>query len=94
MADTPGYSSFNYCDGQCSYDNYVFVPARHFPNSGANPDIVYLSGDNRYAENDWGPMSPRANTPGNIPDNGRDNGRGVALSTNGGAAPARSTSPT
>ena len=53
--DTPGYSSYNYCDGQCSYDNYVFVPARHFPGSGANPDIVYLSGDNRYAENDWGP---------------------------------------
>lgn len=83
VQDTPGYSSFNYC-GQCSYDNYVFVPARHFPNSGANPDIVYLSGDNRYAENDWGPLSPRANTPYNITQNGRDNARAVGLSTNAG----------
>ena len=83
VQDTPGYSSFNYC-GQCSYDNYVFVPARHFPNSGANPDIVYLSGDNRYAENDWGPLSPRANTPGNVTGNGRDNARAVGLSQNAG----------
>ncbi len=87
VADTPGFTSFGYCDGQCSYDNYVFVPARHFPNSGASPDVVYISGANRYGENDWGPASPRANTPGNIPGNGRDNARGVALTTNGGAAP-------
>ena len=84
--DTPGYSSFNYC-GQCSYDNYVFAPARHFPNSGASPDVVYLSGDNRYAENDWGPLSPRANIPNNVPANGRDSGRAVGLTTNGGAPP-------
>jgi hypothetical protein len=42
--NTPGYSSFGYCDGQCSYDNYVYVPP------GAGPDVVYLSGDNEYGE--------------------------------------------
>ena len=85
VPDTPGYTSFGYCDGQCSYDNYVFAPAHHFPNSGASADTVYLSGANRYGENDWGPNSPRASF-GN-PANGRDNARGVALTINGGAAP-------
>src|SRR6185295_7552950 len=51
--DTPGYSSFGYCDGQCSYDNYVYVPANNGA-SGANPDIVYLSGVNQYNENNTG----------------------------------------
>jgi hypothetical protein len=45
--DTPGYSSFGYCDPQCSYDNYVYVPP------GADADTVYLSGDNEYSENDF-----------------------------------------
>jgi hypothetical protein len=49
--DTPGYSSFGYCDGQCSYDNYVYVPPA---SSGANPDTVYLSGCNQYGENNTG----------------------------------------
>jgi hypothetical protein len=44
--NTPGYSSFGYCDPQCTYDNYVHVPP------GAGPDTVYLSGDNEYSEND------------------------------------------
>ena len=48
VPDTPGYSSFGYCDGQCSYDNYVYVPP------GADADTVYLSGDNEYNENNWG----------------------------------------
>jgi hypothetical protein len=82
VVDTPGFSSSAYCHGQCWYDNYVFAPAAHFPNSGANPDIVYLSGDNAYNENNWGPNSPRANQ-GN-PTLGRDNARGVALSINAG----------
>jgi hypothetical protein len=47
-ADTPGYSSYGYCDPQCSYDNYVYVPP------GAGPDTVYLSGDNEYTENNFG----------------------------------------
>jgi hypothetical protein len=42
-----GYSSFGYCDGQCSYDNYVYVPP------GAGPDTVYLLGDNEYSENNY-----------------------------------------
>jgi hypothetical protein len=69
--DTPGYSSYGYCDGQCSYDNYVYAPAAHFPDSGANPDVVYLSGVNQYNENNRG--------------TGRSNGRAVLLSTDAGA---------
>jgi hypothetical protein len=82
VIDTPGYSSFGYCDGQCVYDNYVFAPAAHFPNAGADADTVYLSGDNEYSENNWGPLSPRC-CPEN-PAFGRSNGRGVTLSTNAG----------
>ncbi len=44
VANAAGFSSFGYCDGQCSYDNYVYVPP------GAGPDTVYLSGANRYGE--------------------------------------------
>ena len=32
---TSGTSS-GYCDTQCSYDNYVYIPAAHFPQSGAS----------------------------------------------------------
>jgi len=85
VQDTPAYSSFGYCDGQCSYDNYVFAPATHAPNSGADHDTVYLSGDNEYNENNWGPLSPYC-CPEN-PATGRSNGRSVLLTTNGGAAP-------
>jgi hypothetical protein len=46
-ANPEGYSSFGYCDGQCSYDNYVHVPP------GAGPDTVYLLGDNEYNENNF-----------------------------------------
>lgn len=72
VQNTPGYSSFGYCDGQCSYDNYVYAPAAHAPNSGASPDVVYLLGDNEYAENDH--------------ITGRSNGRGVVVSTNAGVS--------
>jgi len=68
VPDTPGYSSFGYCDPQCSYDNYVYVPP------GASADTVYLSGDNEYDENNFGPGPP-----------GRSNGRAVLLSTDAGA---------
>jgi hypothetical protein len=93
VEDTPGYSSFGYCDGQCTYDNYVFAPAGHFPKSGADADDVYLLGDNQYNENNWGPLSPRGpsdgpncqgDSPSNAPPCGRSNGRGVALSQNAG----------
>jgi hypothetical protein len=46
-ANPQGFSSFGYCDGQCSYDNYVYVPP------GAGPDTVYLLGDNEYNENNF-----------------------------------------
>jgi hypothetical protein len=96
--DTPGFSSYGYCDGQCSYDNYVYAPAGHLPDSGASPDVVYLLGDNAYNENNWGPNSPFYSGPnGGEPANcdfapvatqpcGRSNGRGVALSTNAGVS--------
>src|SRR4029453_8954954 len=68
VPNTAGYSSYGFCDPQCFYDAYVYAPAAHAPNSGANPDIVYLLGDNEYTENDH--------------VTGRSNGRAVLLSTN------------
>jgi hypothetical protein len=82
FSDSPGNSSVAYCDPQCSYDNYVFIPAAHFPNSGASVDTVYLSGSERYTENNWGPASVHC-CPDN-PATGRSNGRAVILSTDGG----------
>jgi hypothetical protein len=38
-----GYGSFNFCTGQCWYDNYVTTPA-------GNPDMVYLMGSYSYNE--------------------------------------------
>ncbi|MGA8220054.1 MAG: sialidase family protein [Candidatus Acidiferrales bacterium] len=38
-----GYGSFNYCNPQCWYDNYVKTPA-------GNPDMVYLLGAYSYNE--------------------------------------------
>ncbi len=67
--NTPAYSSFGYCDPQCAYDNYVYVPKKA-DGSAWDPDIVYLSGDNEYNENNW--------------VTGRSNGRAVLLSTNAG----------
>jgi hypothetical protein len=40
---TPGFSSFNYCGGQCSYDMPVYSPPGH-------PDIVYIGGAMQYDE--------------------------------------------
>lgn len=52
VPDTPGYSSYGFCDPQCSYDNYVYAPP------GADADTVYLSGSNQYNENNFGPGPP------------------------------------
>jgi hypothetical protein len=38
-----GYGSYNFCTGQCWYDNFVVSPAGH-------PDIVYLGGSYQYGE--------------------------------------------
>jgi len=43
-----GYGSFNYCEGQCWYDNFVTTPT-------GNPDVVYLGGS--YAYNETGGLS-------------------------------------
>ncbi|HXB57528.1 MAG TPA: sialidase family protein [Vicinamibacteria bacterium] len=38
-----GFGSFNYCGGQCWYDNFVVTPAGY-------PDTVYLGGSYQYGE--------------------------------------------
>jgi len=40
---TPGFSSFNYCTGQCTYDMPVYSPP-------GSPDIVYIGGAMQYSE--------------------------------------------
>jgi hypothetical protein len=42
---TPGFASFNYCTGQCSYDMPVWSPP-------GSPDIVYIGGASQYGELD------------------------------------------
>ena len=39
----PGYGTFNYCSGQCWYDNFVVTPAGY-------PDLVYVGGSYAYGE--------------------------------------------
>lgn len=39
----PHYATFNYCTGQCVYDNFVATPAGH-------PDEVYIGGSYQYSE--------------------------------------------
>ncbi len=51
-AGTPGYGSYNFCQGQCSYDMVVTSPAGH-------PDSVYISGSFQYGEL-FGPSNARA----------------------------------
>jgi hypothetical protein len=41
----PYYATYNYCTGQCWYDNYVVTPAGY-------PDLVYLGGSYTYGELD------------------------------------------
>lgn len=40
---TPGFSSYNFCAGQCSYDMFVASPA-------GKPDVVWLGGQMQYSE--------------------------------------------
>ena len=39
----PGYGTYDYCGGQCWYDNFVYTPPGH-------PDIVYVGGSYAYGE--------------------------------------------
>jgi hypothetical protein len=52
-------TSTAYCDPQCNYDNYVYVP-RKADGSAHNPDTVYLLGANRYGEAATGASNGRA----------------------------------
>src|SRR2546428_9186644 len=40
----PYYATFNFCTGQCVYDNFVVTPPGH-------PDEVFLGGSYQYGEN-------------------------------------------
>ena len=40
---TPGYATFNYCTGQCWYDNGLFTPA-------GQPDTIFVIGSYQYNE--------------------------------------------
>jgi hypothetical protein len=40
---TPGFASFNYCTGQCTYDMPVYSPP-------GSPNIVYIGGGSQYSE--------------------------------------------
>ena len=48
----PGYATYNFCTGQCWYDQRIFSPAGH-------PDMVYVLGSYTYAE-DHGLSNARA----------------------------------
>jgi hypothetical protein len=71
-------TSSGYCDSQCNYDNYVYVP-RKADGSAHSPDTVYLLGANRYDETGGNP-------PPNFVAPGTSNGRAVLLSTDAGVS--------
>jgi hypothetical protein len=48
---TPGFGSFNYCVGQCSYDMPVYSPPGF-------PDVVYIGGPMQYGEILTGDLVP------------------------------------
>ncbi|MFB3855315.1 MAG: WD40/YVTN/BNR-like repeat-containing protein [Vicinamibacterales bacterium] len=48
-----GYGSFNYCTGQCWYDNLVVTPPGH-------PDVVYVGGSYQYSGNAFASSNGRA----------------------------------
>ena len=52
-------TSQGYCDPQCNYDNYVYVP-RKADGSAHSPDTVYLLGDNDYNQAGVGSSNGRA----------------------------------
>jgi hypothetical protein len=66
----PGYGSYNYCTGQCWYDNFVYTPA-------GQPDMVYLGGSYQYGES----PDQSYGYPGNV-----SNARAVVLSTDAGVS--------
>src|SRR5215831_10345667 len=67
---SPYYATFNFCTGQCWYDQRVYTPA-------GMPDTVYVIGSYNYGE-------LPCNTKGVGCGNGRSNGRAVLYSTTAG----------
>src|SRR5213082_966993 len=67
---SPYYPTFNFCTGQCWYDEDVYTPA-------GMPDTVYVIGSFLYGE-------VPCNTKGVGCGNGRSNGRAVLYSTTAG----------
>src|SRR5262245_24323661 len=41
---TSAWDTFNFCTGQCWYDNFVYTPPGH-------PDVIYIGGSYQYDEN-------------------------------------------
>ena len=74
---SPYYATFNFCTGQCWYDQYVYTPA-------GLPDTVYVLGSYNYGE-------LPCNTKGVGCGNGRSNGRAVLYSTTAGDPDASAT---
>jgi hypothetical protein len=77
FTDLTNATSTASCDPQCNYDEYVYVPKKA-DGSAADPDVVYLLGDNDYAQTGGSANPPVAP--------GTSNGRGVLLSTDAGAS--------
>jgi hypothetical protein len=67
---SPYYATWNFCTGQCWYDEEVYTPA-------GMPDTVYVIGSYLYGEQP-------CNTKGVGCGNGRSNGRAVLYSTTAG----------
>ncbi len=65
----------------------MFAPARHFPNSGANEDVVYLSGDNLVRRERLGAEQPAGDHPREHYGQRLRQRPRCGLTTNGGAAP-------
>ena len=74
---SPYYATFNFCTGQCWYDQRVYTPA-------GMPDTVYVLGSYNYGE-------LPCNTKGVGCGNGRSNGRAVLYSTTAGDPDASAT---
>ena len=75
---SPYYATWDFCTGQCWYDEDVYTPA-------GMPDTVYVIGSYQYGEQP-------CNTKGVGCGNGRSNGRAVLYSTTAGDPEAVTTS--
>ncbi|HEX4526227.1 MAG TPA: sialidase family protein [Gaiellaceae bacterium] len=68
---SPGYATYNFCTGQCWYDQGVYSPP-------SRPNMVYVYGSFVYGE------APDLGQDGFRTQGGVSNGRAVLLSTDGG----------